>query len=102
MKSFDLDCQHNSHISVFLQSEKAKSEVLKLVIDVLTGSFPDRFQMQGSVLSNKATKETFDTADKDRNPMDIVARLLQVGFTIDAIMRTMIESAALSKRLWEW
>ena len=61
-----------------MQSEPAKREVLALVVKVLTGSFPDRFQLRGSVLSNVSTGEEFDIADEARNPLDIVARLLQV------------------------
>ena len=51
---------------------------------VLTGSFPDRFQLRGSLLTNVPTGEEFDVADKARNPMDIVARLLQVGYVMCA------------------
>lgn len=61
-----------------LQCELAKQEVLNLVTEILTRSFPDRFQLNGATLSNFATGETFDLSQTKRNPMDIVARLLQV------------------------
>lgn len=58
-------------------SELAKREVLNLVVKVLTGSFPDRFQLKGSLLTNASSGEEFDISDEARNPMDVVARLLQ-------------------------
>lgn len=62
-----------------MQCEPAQQEVLRLAIKVLTKSFPDRFQVDGSVLSNLSTGEDYDLADKHRNPMDVVARLVQVS-----------------------
>lgn len=61
-----------------MQSEAAQKEVLALTVKVLTKVFPDRFQFQGSTLSNVATGEAFDVADTCTNPMDTVARLVQV------------------------
>ena len=60
------------------QCEAAQKEVLALTVSVLTKVFPDRFQLQGTVLSNVATGEVFDVADTCTNPMDTVARLVQV------------------------
>lgn len=60
------------------QCEAAQQEVLALTVKVLTKVFPDRFQLQESTLSNVATGEVFDVADTCTNPMDTVARLVQV------------------------
>lgn len=61
-----------------LQCEPAQQEVLSLAVNVLTKRFPDRFQRDGSVLTNASTGEVFDLAETHRNPMDIMARLVQV------------------------
>jgi len=61
-----------------LQCEVAKQEVLSLVSQTLIKNFPDRFQLKETTLRNIATGEDFDLADQDRNPMDVVARLVQV------------------------
>ena len=61
-----------------LQCEAAKQEVLSLVSQTLTRNFPDRFQLKNTILQNIATGEDFELADQDRNPMDVVARLVQV------------------------
>ncbi len=61
-----------------LQCEAAKQEVLSLVSQTLIRNFPDRFQLRNAILQNIATGEDFDLADQDRNPMDVVARLIQV------------------------
>lgn len=60
------------------QSEPAQKEVLALTVKVLTKVFPDRFQLQESTLSNVATGAVFDVADTCTNPMDTIARLVQV------------------------
>lgn len=62
--------------------ELAKQEVLNLVTEILIRSFPDRFQLNGATLSNFATGETFDLSQTKRNPMDIVARLLQEDIAV--------------------
>jgi len=49
-----------------------------VISKVLVRKFPDRFQLEGTLLSNIATGEKFDLADQDRNPMDVVARIVQV------------------------
>lgn len=61
-----------------VQCEAAQKEVLALTVKVLTKVFPDRFQLEGSTLSNVATGEEFDVADTCTNPMDTIARLVQV------------------------
>lgn len=61
-----------------VQCEAAKQEVLSLVSQTLIRNFPDRFQLKETILQNIATEEDFDLSDQDRNPMDVVARLVQV------------------------
>ena len=61
-----------------LQCEDARQEVLSLVSSTLARQFPDQFQLRGNVLQNVVTGEEFDLADQGRNPMDVVARLVQV------------------------
>ena len=61
-----------------MQSDSVKQEVLEVAIQVLTKGFPDRFKLNGQTLLNMATGDTFDLSDARRNPMDIVARLIQV------------------------
>ncbi len=68
-----------------LQCEAAKQEVLSLVSQTLVRNFPDRFQLTKTTLQNIATGEDFDLADQDRNPMDVVARLVQVRTLYDYI-----------------
>ncbi len=68
-----------------LQCEAAKQEVLSLVSQILIRNFPDRFQLRKTTLRNIATGEDFDLADQDRNPMDVVARLVQVRLHWDPI-----------------
>lgn len=61
-----------------MQSDRVKQEVLEAATQVLTKSFPDRFKLNRQTLLNMATGDTFDLRDANRNPMDIVARLVQV------------------------
>ena len=61
-----------------MQSDSVKQEVLDVATQVLTKSFPDRFNLNGQTLVNMATGDTFDLSDANKNPMDIVARLIQV------------------------
>ena len=68
----------SKHPLDMLQCEPAQQEVLNLAVKVLTKRFPDRFQLNGSMLTNASTGEVFDVAEKHRNPMDIAARLVQV------------------------
>ncbi|KAL0019082.1 hypothetical protein WJX79_005683 [Trebouxia sp. C0005] len=62
--------------------EAAKQEVLSLVSQTLTRFFPDRFQLKNTILQNIATGEDFELADQDRNPMDVVARLVQEDIAV--------------------
>lgn len=61
-----------------MQCEDARQEVLSLVSSTLARQFPDQFQLRGDVLQNVVSGEEFDLADQGRNPMDVVARLVQV------------------------
>ena len=61
-----------------MQSDNVKQEALEMAVQILTESFPDRFKLDGRTLLNIATGDAFDLSEAGRNPMDIVARLVQV------------------------
>ena len=61
-----------------MQSDNVKQEALEMAVQILTGSFPDRFKLDGCSLLNIATGDAFDLSDTNGNPMDIMARLVQV------------------------
>lgn len=60
------------------QSESIKQETRDVVTQILLSSFPDRFKLHGQTLLNTATGEAFDLTDSSRDPMNVVARLVQV------------------------
>ena len=92
-----LVCVHCNYCNLptkhLLQCEAAKQEVLSLVSQTLIRNFPDRFQMRHTILQNIATGEHFDLADQDRNPMEVVARLVQVRLYRDPICHFLNSSA---------
>ena len=61
-----------------MQSDNVKQEALEMAVQLLTESFPDRFKLDGRTLRNIATGVAFDLSDTSRNPMDIMARVVQV------------------------
>ncbi|DBA84401.1 hypothetical protein WJX77_002687 [Trebouxia sp. C0004] len=91
-EEYEADMRRKSHILAtrpaelvlpgVLGCEAAKQEVLSLVSQTLIRNFPDRFQLKSTTLRNIATGENFDLADQDRNPMDVVARLVQEDIAV--------------------
>ena len=59
-------------------SAPANWELLREVSDYLVARHPERFEWAGPVLRNKSTGEGFDLADRELDPLDTVARLVQV------------------------
>lgn len=91
-EEYEADMKRKSHILATRPAElllpgvpgceAAKQEVLSLVSQTLIRNFPDRFQMRHTILQNIATGEHFDLADQDRNPMEVVARLVQEDIAV--------------------
>ncbi|DBA97601.1 TPA: hypothetical protein ACH3X3_012506 [Trebouxia sp. C0006] len=91
-EEYEADMKRKSHILATRPAElllpgvpgcaAAKQEVLSLVSQTLIRNFPDRFQLRNAILQNIATGEDFDLADQDRNPMDVVARLIQEDIAV--------------------
>ena len=53
-------------------------EMLELLADFLPKRFPDRFSMEGSVLTNHSLGDSWDLADKSLDPLEVSAQLVQV------------------------
>ena len=53
-------------------------EMLELLADFLPKRFPDRFSMEGSVLTNHSLGDTWDLANKSLDPLEGSAQLVQV------------------------
>ena len=61
-----------------LQAEEANREMLELLADFLPKRFPDRFSMEGTVLTNHALGDAWDLADESLDPLEVSAQLVQV------------------------
>ena len=55
--------------------------MLELLADFLPKRFPDRFSMEGTVLTNHALGDSWDLADKSLDPLEVSAQLVQVSAT---------------------
>ena len=68
-----------AHSAWNLQAEEANREMLELLADFLPKRFPDRFSMEGTVLTNHSLGDSWDLADKSLDPLEVSAQLVQVG-----------------------
>ena len=64
--------------SCSLQADGANREMLELLAAFLPKRFPDRFSMEGTVLTNHALGDSWDLADKSLDPLEVSAQLVQV------------------------
>ena len=64
--------------SCSLQADEANREMLELLAAFLPKRFPDRFSMEGTVLTNHALGDSWDLADKSLDPLEVSAQLVQV------------------------
>jgi hypothetical protein len=70
------------------QAEAANWEMLELLADFLPKRFPDRFTKEGDILVNHSTGDVWDLADKDQDPLEVSALLVQVShqFALSPVM----------------
>ena len=61
-----------------VQADDANAEMLELLADFLPKRFPDRFTMEGTVLTNHELGDQWDLADKSLDPLEVSAQLVQV------------------------
>lgn len=66
-----------------MQCESVKQEAMDVVVQLLVSSFPDRFQFEGQNLLNTATGEVWELHNSNKNPMEIIARLVQACHAAD-------------------
>ena len=62
-----------------VQADDANMEMLELLADFLPKRYPDRFSMEGTVLTNHALGDQWDLADKSLDPLEVSAQLVQVS-----------------------
>ncbi|CAK0783363.1 hypothetical protein CVIRNUC_006562 [Coccomyxa viridis] len=58
-------------------ADDANMEMLELLADFLPKRYPDRFSMEGTVLTNHALGDQWDLADKSLDPLEVSAQLVQ-------------------------
>lgn len=68
-----------------MQAEDANMEMLELLADFLPKRFPDRFSMDGTVLTNHSLGDSWDLADKSLDPLEVSAQLVQVSLSEKAL-----------------
>ena len=61
------------------QSYEADWELLELLAGYLPQRFPNRFTLQGSLLTNHSTGDAWDLSDRSQDAMEISALLVQAS-----------------------
>src|SRR5579872_4989637 len=74
--------RHDDVFGVLPDAEDASREVLQRVVAYLTTQFSDWFALDGDVLVNRLTGETWDLGDPSRHPLEIAGRLVQEDLCI--------------------
>ncbi len=64
-------------LALAAQSYEADWEMLELLAGYLPQRFPDRFSLEGSVLTNHSTGDVWDLSDRSQDAMEISALLVQ-------------------------
>jgi hypothetical protein len=77
-----LDERRGEVLAALPGSEAACREVLVQLAGFLPQRFPERFERDGDVLTNRATGERWDLEAPDLEPLDIAGRLVQEDFCI--------------------
>ena len=60
------------------EAADANWEVLEMLAEFLPQRFPSRFRREGSMLFDLTIGDTYDINDKSLDPLEVIARLIQV------------------------
>jgi hypothetical protein len=74
--------QHDDVFAVQPEAEDASREVLQRLVAHLTAQFPDWFSLDGNVLVNRLTEETWNLAEPPCHPLELAGRLVQEDLCI--------------------
>jgi dimethylamine monooxygenase subunit A len=74
--------RHDDVFGVLPEAEDASREVLRRLVAYLTTRFPDWFGLDGTMLVNRLTGETWDLAAPPCHPLELAGRLVQEDLCI--------------------
>jgi len=74
-----LETRKSVAIASQAEATEANWEVLEMLAEFLPMQFPDRFAQSGNTLHNLSSGESFNILDRKLDPLEVAARLIQVG-----------------------
>ncbi len=69
--------RHQEVFAALPEADRGSREVLEMLVRHLLEHYPDTYDSAGSVVSNRATGESFDLAGSPLHPLELAGRLVQ-------------------------